>query len=323
MGDNNFTEDILDFLGFLVLLGVCIAVAIGIVVPAMHSSFMTEDKAIVDKTAPLQEGFDNQTNFDGAMSKVEVALMMRVQDFGIPEPNRFKVRDGLYEVRSSYEANEELYAEEVFKTLHTSDPGNNLRYRWEYNYGAPPSDMDLDTGNLVLNPKAESYDSNLFPTGWNSYTTSYTDVDFTVRRSDQWVISGSSTFEIRTTPNPNGTGLDYTGYYYQNIDLEPSKKYRFTATLSCHRCEGYISAEVYDTAGNVITYDSPRVLNTGTPTKREIQFYAPVNASHVRLKLVKDISRGSQANLKDHLFVDDVSLQILDGEDPHYYLVSK
>jgi len=320
LGDNNIVEDILDLLGFIILLGVVITVGVGIVVPAMHNSFFTDSLTLYDKTAPKAEGFENPVAYDGKLSKMEVALMMRVQDYGIPEPNRFKVHNDLYEVQSSYEVLEEFYADEVFKTLHALDPNNVLRYRWRYNYGSPPTIDDIDTGNLVTNPKAESYTSTLLPVGWNWYTSYPSEVTFQVRTSDSWVISGLASFEIMTTSNITGMGRDYTGYYFQDVSLEPSKKYRFTATVSCHRCEGYIEARVVDSSGNETEHKSSKVRNTATPQKLVVEFNAPMNASYVRLMLKKDVTRDGVQGYSDHLFADDVSLQILDGSDPHYYL---
>jgi hypothetical protein len=84
-------EDILDFLAFLALLGICLAVAFGLVLPATHNATVTSPVALVDKTSPTTQGYANDSSFDGGLSKLEVVLMTQVQDFAIPDPKFYQI----------------------------------------------------------------------------------------------------------------------------------------------------------------------------------------------------------------------------------------
>ncbi|WP_168735899.1 glycine rich domain-containing protein [Cohnella fermenti] len=164
--------------------------------------------------------------------------------------------------------------------------------------------------NLIGNGDAEILDSSTQVSGWTGYTTTPGQVSFTSRTGDSWVMAGTNSFEIRTEPNPGGTGTSYTGTYYRDVTIKANTDYEFTGSLSCHRCAASITLDAYDANGSLIqTYVAGTVSNTGTVTPITRMFTSPAGAVKLRVKLNKGAAASSSAaSYSEHLFADNLVL---------------
>jgi hypothetical protein len=125
-------DDVLDVLGFILLLGVCIAVSFSVVLPMTKQE--TNTTALADKTAPKSVGYVSNSGYDGKMSKMEVVLMTQVQDFNMPEPKVFMVGTMKKEIGSVYEGQDTEISFETIAQLNISDPTGSKRYSFKYNF---------------------------------------------------------------------------------------------------------------------------------------------------------------------------------------------
>lgn len=181
--------------------------------------------------------------------------------------------------------------------------------------------------NLLTNGDAESIGSTGLINGWSS-TSSYpaSNVSFTKRQLDNWVMAGLTSFEIATTPQ-TGSSPQYTGSYYKESTAYPSTEYDLTGILSCHRCVGSFKVDEYNSSGVIVaTKSSTTVVNTGALNPRSINFTTTPTTAKVRVSLVKGNTSGSNGVTNDNLFADSLVLHNTNSAtqmpDPSYSTVS-
>lgn len=133
-------EDVLDFLAFLFLLGICLAVAFGVVLPVVYESSDNSATVISDKTAPTQEGYKLATGFDGTYSQMEAVLITQVQDPQIPAPSHYKVKGLDVGIDRIYRADLQNLGAASFDQLKSDGP--SARYKIGFNYGPTSSPKD-------------------------------------------------------------------------------------------------------------------------------------------------------------------------------------
>lgn len=143
-------DDALDFLAFIFLAGICLAVAFGVILPVFYETEDISSNVIEDKSAPTSEGFAVDT-YDGTMSKLEVILLTQVQDFGLPEPKRYVVEpdnnvttiEGLdIPINSLYQTDIRTWGIGTFGALNPTDGTNTGKYTVKFNYGATDAIAD-------------------------------------------------------------------------------------------------------------------------------------------------------------------------------------
>lgn len=146
----SLVEDALDFIAFIIVLGVSLAVAFGVVIPIVNEKEDLSSNTLIDKSSPLIKGTELESSYDGTLSKLEVILMTQVQDSDIPKPQRFVVKNpannSVLDVnigalgatyRSGYNLNK--YGTET-KNLLSSDNSATFKYKVGYHYGATKKD---------------------------------------------------------------------------------------------------------------------------------------------------------------------------------------
>lgn len=133
----SIVDDVLDFLAFLLVLGVCIAVAFSVVLPSTREQ---EQTVLVDKSAPSAEGYASGFTTSDEMNKLEVMLMTQVQDGGMPAPSRFKILDAPENaVNQDYKA----YTANVFyEHRERMSADTSSFYIVDYDYGATEATSD-------------------------------------------------------------------------------------------------------------------------------------------------------------------------------------
>jgi hypothetical protein len=144
-------DDVLDFLAFLFLLGICIAVAFGVVLPTFYEQDDITSNVLEDKSSPTSEGIVSSTSYDGTMTKLEAVLVTQVQDTGLPYPKRYVIEpdknfstiDGLdASVDSSYGGDIKSYGVDAYNKMHGLDSTNTGKYKVKYNYGVTDDPSD-------------------------------------------------------------------------------------------------------------------------------------------------------------------------------------
>lgn len=135
-------DDALDLLAFLALLGLCVAVSFGLVLPVYYDTVNIEDQSIVDKTSPREEGYVNASEYDGTMSKLEVVLTSQVQESSIPAPRVYKIHDMEIPIDTYYREDLQKLGVAVYNKLHQQDPSGSGRYHFKLNFGATSSEDD-------------------------------------------------------------------------------------------------------------------------------------------------------------------------------------
>lgn len=85
----SLVDDMLDLLGAIIFLGVCLAVSFGVIVNLMYQQ--PSANFLIDKTAPLYQGETPISSYDGTLSKLQVILLTQIQDYNMPEPRHFVV----------------------------------------------------------------------------------------------------------------------------------------------------------------------------------------------------------------------------------------
>lgn len=174
--------------------------------------------------------------------------------------------------------------------------------------------------NILTNGDAEAINSDDGTVaGWNTWTaTPGSNVSFTNRTGDSWVIAGLHTFEIHTTSNPGGTGANYIGVYYKDVPIKPNTNYTFDGQISCHRCEGYFYLDLYNSDGSVYQsgITNGTVKSTGTPITTTIAFKSGSNVNRVRVHIVKGNGMpDSTAAMPEYVFADNLRLRNMDTQE--------
>jgi len=168
--------------------------------------------------------------------------------------------------------------------------------------------------NLIPNPDAEIINVNNTVAGWNTWVASgnSSNMSFTSRRGDQWVIDGEYSFEVNSAASSSTTGG-----YWKDIPIKPNTSYKFEGDLSCHRCEGYFSLNFYTSdmapSGNAIgATDTNR---TSSVQNKSFTFTSPANASFLRIHMIKGRNLDSTSNPRDYLFVDNLKLMNMSAQE--------
>lgn len=163
--------------------------------------------------------------------------------------------------------------------------------------------------NVLPNPDAEIVNVDGTVAGWNTWVASGSgaNITFTHRAGDMWVIGpGAKTFEVNTAAS---TGT--TGGYWKDIPIKPNTNYRFEADISCHRCIGYFSLDLYTSGMGWITGG----IGSGDPNNatgvqhKTFNFTSPANAAYVRVHMIKGNNVDAVSYSRDYLFVDNMSLK--------------
>lgn len=141
-------DDILDFLAFIILLGVAIAISFNVIIPEFKESQIIP-AVFVDKSAPERKGYDFSEPFDGTYSKMEVVLFSQVQDneIPLPTPKRYFVGGTVggsgatrVDVPSDYRADLQSLGVITYNAIRGES--NSYRYKVDFNYGASSSSSD-------------------------------------------------------------------------------------------------------------------------------------------------------------------------------------
>ncbi|MFC4302838.1 glycine rich domain-containing protein [Cohnella boryungensis] len=169
--------------------------------------------------------------------------------------------------------------------------------------------------NIIPNPGAEIVNVDKTVAGWNTWvaTGDASNIAFTSRTSDSWVISGANTFEVNSVGSSNTTGG-----YWKDIPIKPNIQYKFEGDLSCHRCEGYFSLDFYDSSQTFISGgigSSDKATNTGTVAHKTFTFTSPSNAAYVRIHMIKGANKDAASSPRDHLFVDNLILKNMSQQE--------
>ena len=132
--------------------------------------------------------------------------------------------------------------------------------------------------------------------GWNFYSPSGSapfqyGVDIS---GDAWRPTNEHTLVIRQL---NGNSTDWAQWHTDQIAVEASKWYEFSASIGAHRCQAYIRIDWLDTNGNGIrsdynvssNYDAEKGGTSLDGWKRcWAKVQAPSNAARAHIVLVKD-----------------------------------
>lgn len=168
--------------------------------------------------------------------------------------------------------------------------------------------------NILPNGDAEIINLDATVAGWNTWvrTGSGSNISFTSRTGDMWVITGAHTFEVNTQANSATTGG-----YWKDIPVKPNTNYRFEADMSCHRCQGFFSLDLYSSnyqwqAGG---FGSSDINNSSGVQHKMIDFTTTANTSYVRIHMIKGNNLDAVSNSRDYLFVDNMNLANRDVQE--------
>jgi hypothetical protein len=207
---------------------------------------------------------------------------------------------------------------------------DNVQWRQD---GIPiDAKIEYDPTNLVRNPGAETLDGGNIR-DWKTWqnVASPDNVIFTQSRTlavepQLWTIDGERSFVIATKNSVfDGTsgsvGSDYDhATYYQDINIDPNTTYRLRGMMNCHRCIGYMEAELFshetDDTQSMGVYANVGTTNhelnwDGTEKNYSVFFKTPANAKRVRIHLTKHHSHRDNFSSfhHDYFFADDIALQ--------------
>ena len=133
-----YLDDVFDLLVLIFILGISILVGFGVVLPMTRDDYLRTDTVLEDKTAP-SIGYDTMV-LDPGMSKLEVVLMTQVQEFGVPEPKKYKVEGTMIDITPSYQETDNLtYAGVMAYNDLVGD-----RFEVVYNWNNTPTDKSDD-----------------------------------------------------------------------------------------------------------------------------------------------------------------------------------
>jgi len=168
--------------------------------------------------------------------------------------------------------------------------------------------------NIIPNPDAEIVNVDTTVAGWNTWVASGSpsNMVFTQRTGDEWVISGVNSFEVNSQGN-SGT----TGGYWKDIPVKPNTHYKFEADMSCHRCVGYFSLDLYS---NSYGWQGGGFGSSDTNTSNSVQhktvtFTTTADTSYVRIHMIKGSNTDSTSFPRDYLFVDNMTLKNMDVQE--------
>lgn len=132
-------DDALDFLILILVLSVCVALGFGVVIPLLNDHNMGYQTELVDKSALQLSGSDqNDSTYDGTLSRKEVILMTQVQDYSMPYPRRLTTPTLAVNITSLYKLDVIGYGTKVNNDLKddTDSTGySEPRYAVNYSYG--------------------------------------------------------------------------------------------------------------------------------------------------------------------------------------------
>ncbi|XID94314.1 glycine-rich protein [Paenibacillaceae bacterium WGS1546] len=169
--------------------------------------------------------------------------------------------------------------------------------------------------NIISNPDAEIVNVDKTVAGWNKWVASgsASNITFTSRTGDSWVIGGTHSFEVNSLGSSGATGG-----YWKDVPVKPNTQYRFEGDLSCHRCVGYFALDAYTanmTYAGLSIGATDTVANTGTVQHKTFTFTTPANAAYVRIHMIKGNNVDSTSNPRDHLFADNLSLKNMSAQE--------
>lgn len=158
--------------------------------------------------------------------------------------------------------------------------------------------------NLLRNGNAESSDASGALSGWNTWAQNPSVTTFTKRTGDQWVISGSSSFQIFTQANQN-----YAATYYQDVNAAGGISYTFSGKVGAHRCIGFFYVEAYDSSWKSLgAWATDRVTNNAVVQNLAVNFVAPANTEYLRTNIVKEWTTDDPNGWGAYVFADDLVL---------------
>lgn len=173
--------------------------------------------------------------------------------------------------------------------------------------------------NILTNGDAEIANPDATVAGWSAWSnTGDSNIRFTSRVGDMWVMNDTRSFEINTTPAVGGAGTQYIGVYYKDVPIKPNVNYSFDGRISCHRCEGYFYLDVYNSDGSVYQsgLSNGTVQSTGTPTLKTINFKSGPSVNRVRIHIVKGNGMAdSVTGVAEYVFADNLRLRNMDVQE--------
>lgn len=328
--------DILDLVVAIFLMGMCLAIALTVVLPIFHED--REDLAFIDKTSPSFLGYELEEDFDGTYGYLDVLMITQVQDFNLPEPKRFTVATtnaDMTLVDSTYTSSFNLNKVKgnIENLLLRAGTGNS-RYELDYNYGlnAGAGVNILNNGNLEQLRNEDTFE-------WNQ-NSNYDDIALTQITGSK-VISGNYSLAF-TSPSSifkndeNGDGIDdkwgiplaqVTPINYETTisqlitDVRPNKSYRVTADMYCENCTAYMVIErqshdgaVWEERSQVITPSTKESSKNAT-----VSFSVSNNVLNFIIKFVKVNGEGN--GQPETMVIDNIEFKVLEPADPFYEFV--
>ena len=123
-----------DILALVIILGVILAISMGLILPLVQTSNQDTLLALDNKTVTktIGESIDGYGDYDGTMSKLEAVLSTQVYDWGNPEPRLLIVNGTEIEITTNYKNEMEQYAQEVWAQI--KDDPEDSKYVYKYDY---------------------------------------------------------------------------------------------------------------------------------------------------------------------------------------------
>jgi hypothetical protein len=210
-------------------------------------------------------------------------------------------------VSSSYSVMISLDSSRDQRTTASKTAGGNILPTQTVSQLELPSDY---RSNLLWNGDCETITDADMPSGWlASSGLKDPNVTYTIRSHDPDTIAGNNSFEIDSVTSPDNGVTNYTGYYYQDVNVTPNTNYSLTGLLNAVRCDGYVEVDQFDSSGNMTKLtSSSEVKNSGSPQSVSVSFKTPNNVNKIRIEIVKGDSDSGVTGDKDCLFADSLSL---------------
>lgn len=133
-----YLDDVFDLLVLIFILGISVLVGFGVVLPMTSDDYLKTNTVLEDKTAP-EVGYET-TVLEPGMSKLEVVLMTQVQEFGVPDPKKYKVGNTMIDITASYQESSNLTYAGVM--AYNSLVGD--KFEVVYNWNGTPTDRSDD-----------------------------------------------------------------------------------------------------------------------------------------------------------------------------------
>ncbi|MBU6145902.1 MAG: hypothetical protein KGO83_04260, partial [Paenibacillaceae bacterium] len=162
---------------------------------------------------------------------------------------------------------------------------------------------------------------------WKSQTAEYgacTTTDVLIDDHVLWAMEGKRSINIETRSSVDTSGnVHVHAACYQDVKVLPNKTYLLRGMLNCHRCIGFLEAELFshetdDTkrigVGASVATTNHELPYDGTEKYYSVVFKTPANAKRARIHIIKHDSKPDANNYKavkllDYLFADDIALQ--------------